>query len=139
MSTTARIILLRGAMLIACLTMAPVGTGAQPPTDPSLGSPDHFVSDDGAFLYRAVCQGCHMQDGGGAKGAGSYPSLASDPRLASALYPVVLVANGSKAMPPLGRWLDDAQIAAVVNYVRSHFGNHYSDELSAQQVKAVRQ
>jgi mono/diheme cytochrome c family protein len=106
--------------------------------DPSLASADHFVSTDGAFLYRAVCQGCHMEDGRGAAGAASYPSLVKDARLASALYPAVLIANGSKAMPPLGRWLDDAQIAAVVNFVRTHFDNHYTDEVDAEGVRAVR-
>ena len=33
--------------------------------------------------------------------------------------------------------LDDRQIAAVVNYVRSHFGNRYTDEVSAADVAAL--
>jgi mono/diheme cytochrome c family protein len=41
-------------------------------------------------------------------------------------------------MPPLGDMLSDEQVAAVVNYVRTHFGNNYSDAATADDVKAVR-
>jgi mono/diheme cytochrome c family protein len=34
--------------------------------------------------------------------------------------------------------LSDDQVAAVVNYVRTHFGNIYDDAVTAQDVKAVR-
>jgi len=124
---------------LAALAVGSLGTAADSAqSDPSLANPNHFVSNDGAFLYRAVCQGCHMSDARGASGAGTYPALANDPRLQSPLYAAVLVVNGSKAMPPLGRFLDDAQVAAVVNYVRTHFGNRYTDELLPEAVKAVR-
>jgi mono/diheme cytochrome c family protein len=39
-------------------------------------------------------------------------------------YPVLVVVNGSKGMPPFGALLDDEQVAAVVNYVRSHSAIH---------------
>jgi mono/diheme cytochrome c family protein len=55
----------------------------------------------------------------GAVGAGAYPALANDPKLAVAGYSVLVVVNGSKDMPPFGALLDDEQVAAVVNYVRS--------------------
>jgi len=32
----------------------------------------------------------------------------------------------------------DAQVAAVVSYVRTHFGNVYKDKVSADQVKGLR-
>jgi mono/diheme cytochrome c family protein len=34
--------------------------------------------------------------------------------------------------------MTDDQVAAVVNYVRTHFGNNYSDAVNAGDVKAVR-
>jgi mono/diheme cytochrome c family protein len=34
--------------------------------------------------------------------------------------------------------LNDEQIAAVINYVRSNFGNHYSGSITAAEVKALR-
>ena len=34
--------------------------------------------------------------------------------------------------------MSNDQIAAVVNYVRTHFDNNYGDEVTADDVKAVR-
>jgi mono/diheme cytochrome c family protein len=60
------------------------------------------------------------------------------PKLAAAGYPVLVVVNGSKGMPPFGKLLDDEQVAAVVNYVRSHFGNTYPDSISPADVRLAR-
>lgn len=98
----------------------------------------HFVPTDGATLYQVICQGCHMPDAKGAQGAGSYPALADNPKLAAAAYPVVMVLHGRNAMPSFEAALSDAQIAAVVNYVRTHFGNQYSDKLTAADVAKFR-
>lgn len=106
--------------------------------DPGITDGWRFAQQDGAALYRAICQGCHMEDGRGASGAGSYPALAGNPRLASATYPATLVLKGRKAMPAFGRELSDAQVAAVSNYVRSHLGNHYGGVLTPADVKALR-
>jgi mono/diheme cytochrome c family protein len=38
----------------------------------------------------------------------------------------------------MGIMMNDEQVAAVVNYVRTHFGNHYTDAVTADNVKAVR-
>ena len=73
----------------------------------------------------------------GAKGAGAYPALAGNPKLAAAMYPAVVILKGQKAMPSFSD-LTDAQIVEVVNYVRTHFGNRYSDAVTADQVKALR-
>ena len=104
---------------------------------PTSANARQFLYQDGGQLYRAICQGCHMADGKGAQGAGAYPALAANPRLAAGLYAVNIVQNGKNGMPPVGRFLDDAQTAAVVNYVRSHFGNDYRDVLTAADVKQV--
>jgi mono/diheme cytochrome c family protein len=34
--------------------------------------------------------------------------------------------------------LSDEQVAAVVSYVRTHFGNTYKDKVSVDDVKALR-
>jgi mono/diheme cytochrome c family protein len=39
---------------------------------------------------------------------------------------------------PLGGMMSDDQVADVVNYVRSHFGNDYRDAVSAATVRAAR-
>lgn len=97
-----------------------------------------FEEQDGDSLYKGICQGCHMPDAVGATGAGTYPALTANPRLAAKQYPMVLVVNGSRAMPGFGRTLSDAQVAAVVNYVRTHFGNDYPDTVAPAEVQALR-
>lgn len=98
-----------------------------------------FSEAGGEELYANVCQGCHMPDGKGAVGAGRYPSLASDQALAAAGYPVYVIVHGQHGMPPVGVMMTDDQVAAVVNYVRTHFGNDYRDAVTAADVKAARQ
>jgi mono/diheme cytochrome c family protein len=97
-----------------------------------------FSEQSGEELYANVCQACHMPDGKGATGAGTYPSLAGDKALEAAGYPVFVVMNGQHGMPPVGIMMSDDQVAAVVNYVRTHFGNDYRDTVTAENVKAVR-
>jgi cytochrome c5 len=97
-----------------------------------------FVEMSGEELFANVCQGCHMVDAAGATGAASYPSLAGNPNLEASSYPIYLVVNGRRAMPPFGDMMSDGQIAAVVNYLRTHFGNSYQDAVSASDVKGAR-
>jgi len=97
-----------------------------------------FVEMSGEELYNNICRGCHMGDAKGVAGAGAYPSLAANPNLEAAGYPVTLVVRGRKAMPPFGDMMNDAQVAAVVNYLRTHFGNNYSDVVTAQDVSDAR-
>jgi mono/diheme cytochrome c family protein len=97
-----------------------------------------FSERSGAALYANVCQACHMPDGKGATGAGAYPALAGDGNLAAGRYPVAVIVNGLRGMPPVGEMMDDDQVAAVANYVRTHFGNDYRDAVTAADVKAVR-
>jgi mono/diheme cytochrome c family protein len=49
-----------------------------------------------------------------------------------------VVVNGKRAMPPLGDMMNDDQVAAVVNYVRTHFSNNYRDAVTPADVKAAR-
>ena len=98
----------------------------------------HFDQRGGENLYRAICQGCHMPDGRGAKGAAEYPALAGNSKLASGPYPVLTVLGGRRGMPAFGGSLTDQQIADVVNYVRTHFDNGFADGLSADDVARLR-
>jgi mono/diheme cytochrome c family protein len=92
----------------------------------------------GEAIYTGVCQGCHMPDAKGAVGAGMYPALAGNAKLRVAAYPLLVVTRGQKAMPEFGSAFTDAQIAEVVNYVRTHFGNAAKDTVTEAQVKAMR-
>jgi mono/diheme cytochrome c family protein len=105
-------------------------------------------NNSGAEIYRQICQGCHMPDGRGASGAGKYPALAGDLALVSSEFMAITLLEGRRNMPAFGGkggdfffplpTLNDEQIAAVINYVRSNFGNHYKGTISAAQVKALR-
>jgi len=96
----------------------------------------------GEAVYNAVCSGCHMPEGEGAVGAGAYPALAANPLLEAPAYPLTIVVRGQGGMPPFGSLLDDQQIADVVNYIRSHFGNDFVDgdfgAATAEEVAATR-
>jgi mono/diheme cytochrome c family protein len=97
-----------------------------------------FTEQSGEQLFANVCQGCHMPDGKGAAGAGVYPSLAANKNLEAAGYPVYVVVRGQRAMPAFAAMMSDEQVAAVVNYLRTHFGNDYKDAVTAEDVKVVR-
>ncbi|MGD0848046.1 c-type cytochrome [Bradyrhizobium sp.] len=107
-------------------------------SEPAFSPGFSFVEKSGEDLFANVCRGCHMSDGKGATGAGTYPSLAGNGNLESSGYPVGVVVNGQRGMPPFGAMMSDDQIAAVVNYVRTHFGNSYRDTVTAEDVRAVR-
>jgi mono/diheme cytochrome c family protein len=107
-------------------------------TEPALSVGFEFVEKSGEQLFAGVCQGCHMSDGKGATGAGTYPSLAGDRNLEASGYPVHVVVNGQRGMPPFGSMMSNDQVAAVVNYLRTHFSNGYRDDVTADDVKAVR-
>jgi mono/diheme cytochrome c family protein len=103
---------------------------------------------NGEQIYEHICQGCHMPGGQGAVGAGYYPKLAADKNFVSWQFVASTVLRGRNGMPPFGypsnqdinsgpAHLSDAQIADVVNYVRSHFGNTYKPQVTAQQVAAL--
>ena len=116
--------------------------------DASFASVNHAVGAGGAAIYSHICQGCHMPQAQGASGAGHYPRLAGDRALLSRDYVAMRVLNGKNDMPAFGQLpdpglerfsahLSDAEVADVVNYVRSNFGNHYRDKITPEEVAAL--
>jgi mono/diheme cytochrome c family protein len=109
-----------------------------------------ITATGGKQIYEQICQGCHMPDAKGAVGAGNYPALAGDPALASRQFMALTVLFGRRNMPAFSpkhgigfggppTSLSNAQIAAVVNYVRSNFGNHFKDTITPEEVAALDQ
>jgi mono/diheme cytochrome c family protein len=125
---------LLGVVAVAALTSI---ASAETPL-PMFSVGPKFQGTTGEALYRATCQGCHMEQGQGAKRVGAYPALAQNARLASADYALDVVLNGRKGMPAFGKVMTDEQIAAVVGYARSHFGNAYSDAIPPESVDKLR-
>jgi mono/diheme cytochrome c family protein len=131
------------AAIALTLGLVAFETAAQ--ADAGIFDSSPFTTTDGRSIYEHICRGCHMADGGGAVGAGHYPALANNTTLKARDYMVITVLMGRRNMPAFGAKhaigfggpplvLNDAQIAAVVNYVRSNFGNHYTDAISAEDV-----
>jgi mono/diheme cytochrome c family protein len=127
---------------VALLALSVAGAGpvpqAQPAGDGTFSSDSGFKAQDGEVLYRDVCQGCHMAQGQGAVGAGTYPALAGDSKLASADYVVAIILHGSAGMPGFSYAMTDAQIAAVANFIRTHFGNEDAGVVTAAEVEGAR-
>jgi mono/diheme cytochrome c family protein len=132
---------MRGLLLLA---MAAASAHADSPMFTSRAA---IGSLNGEQIYDHICQGCHMTGGQGAIGAGAYPKLAANKKLVSWEFVALTVLNGRSGMPPFGvpanregpsrAHLTDAQIAEVVNYVRSHFQNTYKSTVTAKQVAAL--
>jgi len=102
------------------------------------GGRGKFGEPTGEKMFTRVCAACHMADAKGATGAGTYPSLARNPKLAAGGYPAMVVVKGLNGMPPIGGMMTDKQVADVVNYVRTHFGNRYKDAVTPADVTALR-
>jgi mono/diheme cytochrome c family protein len=134
--------LIRGVMLMALLTGAAtmsvqaVAQGA--PRTFTISPGYRFTEKSGEALYNATCAGCHMPDGKGAQGAGHYPALADNPAVEAAPYVIANVLHGRKAMPSFGDAMNDDQVAAVVNYTRSHFGNRFAGTVTPSEVRGLR-
>ena len=100
---------------------------------------------DGAKLYDNACASCHGRNGQGTADH-FYPSLTSNTTVTAALPNnlVMAISHGLSRkgndvdvlMPAFGRDMSDAQIAAVSNYVRLHFGN-IDDGLTAKDVANI--
>jgi mono/diheme cytochrome c family protein len=139
----------RAAMAAALALLA---GGARPDTTTTvmgMFGAGHVETTSGEQIYHEICQGCHMPDGRGATGAGHYPALAGDRALLSARFMALTLIEGRRNMPAFGGksqegfsyivpTLDDEQIAAVTNYVRTHFGNQFKGTIRAAEVKALR-
>jgi len=114
-------------------------SGAAPDADGAFATLVQFSEPTGEKLYRRVCAGCHMPDAKGTtQGAGFYPALAGDQNLAAPGYPLMVVLHGRHGMPAVGQMMSDEQVAAVVNYVRTNFGNAYKDKVTPEEAKAAR-
>ena len=111
-SSPFRIVFTVCTLLVVSAPLPPAAaqTAAQPAATPILSTTSRFAERTGIELYANLCQACHMQDGKGAVGAGSYPSLVDNKTLVSGGYPVSVVVNGLRGMPPLGPMMSDEQL-----------------------------
>lgn len=103
---------------------------------------------NGAEIFTR-CAACHQSSGMGL--AGTYPPLAgSEWLLGNPEVPIRIVLHGlqgpitvkgsqyNNVMTPFADQLSDAEIAAVISYERSSWGNNAS-AITAEQVKSIRE
>jgi len=102
--------------------------------------------DRGQRLYANICQACHQRDGSGV--SGMQPPLAGTPvpigekavLLGWVMYgerPAALPRGVYRNAMPQFYFLKDEDLAAILTYVRSHFGNTAS-VVTADDVAQVR-
>jgi mono/diheme cytochrome c family protein len=139
----------RGALLGIVIALVALGAAA-PSRAGGTGMFNTTKLDtvSGAEIFQQICQGCHMPDARGATGAGKYPALTGNPALGSPQYMAVTIIQGRRNMPAFGAGyavgfffppttLTYEQIAAVINYVRTHFGNRYTNSITTAQIEAL--
>ena len=106
---------------------------------PRAATAETLASTNSAQLYKKHCAECHGEQGQGARtadGGYAYPPLAGNRTvtMASPVNLVQVVMNGGFApataghprpfgMPPFVLTLSDSQIASILTYVRSQWGN----------------
>ncbi len=117
-------------------TSAPQSTGsmATPPASQSASAANGAAASDGATVYQTNCSSCHQASGQGLPG--TFPPLAGNPVVTGDPATVIhIVKNGltgqltvkgvgyNGEMPAWGQTLSTNDIAAVITYVRSAWGN----------------
>jgi mono/diheme cytochrome c family protein len=114
------------AVILSLVAAVAIPAGAQQSTG---------RANNGRNLYSAHCSSCHQADGAGLPG--TFPPLKGSGVVnkADATKHIQVVLNGlqgarvggvvyAAAMPPYAGTLRDAEIAAIINYERSSWGNH---------------
>ncbi|WP_211172621.1 PQQ-dependent sugar dehydrogenase [Chitinophaga sp. Ak27] len=105
------------------------------------------VASKGAVVYKSYCEACHKPDGKGVPG--SFPALDQNPFVNGAAAPLIQTVikdrtGADKAknsrygeqMPAFG-FLADEDIAAVLSYIRTSWGNH-QDSIAVSVVAQTR-
>jgi mono/diheme cytochrome c family protein len=106
------------------------------------------AAEQGRALYREHCEACHGPQGEGARGA--YPALARNRSvvmdspanviravLSGGFQPATAGNPRPWGMPSFGHVLDDADVAAVVSFIRTQWGNRAAP-VSATDVQRMR-
>ena len=135
------------AMAVYLKSLAPGGAPAAA-TSPVPATEGSLLTALGRTVYEAHCANCHEKDGRGMPP--QYPPLADNQsiQMESAVNPIRMVLAGGippatagnpkpYGMPPFAQALSDDEVAAVVSYIRTAWGNH-GTPVSARQANELR-
>lgn len=120
-------------IVLFAVALAAIGAAAPALAADKAPPPPH----PGAIVFQNICQACHMANAMGGEGAGRIPALAKNGALEAAAYPIMVVTGGKGAMPWFRGLLTDQQIADVINYVRTNFGNKYKDKVTPAMIEEL--
>jgi mono/diheme cytochrome c family protein len=118
---------------------------------PIMGTNDiapYSQDEDGKQLYMTRCMSCHQMNGQGISGV--FPPLAGTEWVVGDKGRLIRIVLGgvageitvqdvvySGAMPPWNTFLNDEQIAAILTYIRSDWGNK-AGAVKPEEVAAIR-
>jgi mono/diheme cytochrome c family protein len=118
------------------------------PATAAVAEQKNSLSPLGKKIYNAQCALCHASQGQGK--LPHFPPLANNQsiQMTSSVNPIRMVLNGGYApgtkknpmpygMPPFAQSLSDVEVAAVVTYIRTAWGNH-GTPVSVKEVNALR-
>src|SRR6202046_5766781 len=121
--------------IVALLGIGLISMRSRPQLAATAQQPAQTPVQRGKAIYEQTCLPCHQADAGGVPGM--TPPLRKSPYVQGAparLIGIVLrgLTDGveidgdtySNPMPPFGAVLKDEDIADVLSYLRSHFGNN---------------
>jgi mono/diheme cytochrome c family protein len=127
----------------------PARAGEKPaPVTAAVAEQQTSLSPLGKKIYDAQCALCHASQGQGK--LPHFPPLANNQsiQMTSSVNPIRMVLNGGYApgtkknpmpygMPPFAQSLSDVEVAAVVTYIRTAWGNH-GTPVSVKEVNTLR-
>jgi mono/diheme cytochrome c family protein len=139
----------RTVCLLIGVVVVQLVVGCSDSSDPSqLPKQKAARAIDPVRLFRVRCATCHQMDG---KGVATFPPLAGSSWVqGDEKRPIRIVLHGLQGkirvdgkeyngvMPGLGKQLSDEEIAAVLTYIRSSWGNS-APAITAETVRAVRE
>jgi mono/diheme cytochrome c family protein len=136
-------------MILACFVLYSCGEGKKKTETAPVAqkAQQPVITEPGKMVYNMFCRSCHQADGTGAPGM--YPPLAVTERvngdkeeliriiLEGQSGPIVVKGEHYNNEMPKMDYLTDQQIADVLTWVRSNFGNEASP-ITESEVAAMR-
>jgi mono/diheme cytochrome c family protein len=135
--------------IVALLGIGLISMRSRPQLAATAQQPAQTLVQRGKAIYEQTCLPCHQADAGGVPGMN--PPLRKSPYVQGATARLIgIVLQGlndgveidgdtySNPMPAFGGVLKDQEIADVLSYLRSHFGNK-AGPVSKPQVSRIRQ